>query len=236
VKKFRKFAYIALGIGAVLLVVGLLVWNKTRVFVARAATTGGVVTELIEVRDNDGGSSTFKPVVKFSAPGGEEVTFTSSYSSRPPAYDVGEAVEVLYEPADLRGARIKGFGSLWLGPLILGGLGAVFSVIGASILLASRASGKKRSYLMAYGNAIQTEVQGVDRNTDVAVNGRNPWRITSQWLDPAANKMRIFHSESLWFDPTKFVTSKQVTVLLDPQDPQRYHMDVSFLPEIDAER
>jgi len=235
-KKFRKFAYIALGIGTVLLVVGLLVWNQTRSFVARAATTSGVVTELIEVRDDDGSSSTFKPVVKFNAPGGEEVSFTSSFSSRPPAYDVGEAVAVLYEPGDLHGARIKGFGSLWLGPLILGGLGAVFSIIGASILYAGRAGVKQRDYLMAYGNAIQTDLQGVDRNTDLTVNGKNPWRITSQWLDPAANKIRIFHSENLWFDPTKFVTSKQVTVLVAPKDPRRYHMDVSFLPEVDAER
>lgn len=234
-KKFRKFAYVSLAIGALLLVIDLALWTKTRAFVARAATTSGVVTELIEVRDKDDGTSTFKPVVKFNAPGGEEVTFTSSFSSRPPAYAVGETVEVLYESRDLHGARIKGFGSLWLGPLILGGLGAAFAIIGASILYAGRVSAQQRSYLMAYGNAIQTEIQGVNRNTDVAVNGTNPWRISSQWLDPATSKMRIFHSESLWFDPTKFVTGKQVTVLLDPKDPKRYHMDVSFLPEVEGE-
>ena len=37
---------------------------------------------------------------------------------------------------------------------------------------------------MAYGNAIETEVQGVDRNTSVEINGQNPWRISSQWLGP----------------------------------------------------
>lgn len=57
------------------------------------------------MREDDGGSSTFKPVVKFAAPGGEQITFTSSYSSRPPAYDVGETVDVLFVPGD---ARIKG--------------------------------------------------------------------------------------------------------------------------------
>ena len=191
---------------------------------------------MIEVQDKDGSASTFKPVVKFTAASGEQVTFTSSYSSRPPAYAVGETVPVLYAPRDARDARINGFGSLWLGSVILVGLGAAFSAVGASILYAGRASVKKRSYLMAYGNAIKTEVQGVDRDTDVAVNGINPWRITSQWLDPATNKMRVFHSESLWFDPTTFVTSKQVTVLLDPKDPKRYHMDVSFLPEVEEER
>ena len=48
-----------------------------------------------------------------------------------------------------------------------------------------------------------------------------------------SNKLRVFHSENLWFDPTRFATAKTVTVLLDPKDPKRYHMDVSFLPELD---
>ena len=146
---------------------------------------------------------------------------------------MGEAVEVLFVPGD---ARIKGFGSLWLGPLILGGLGTVFSAIGLSILLVGRANARKAEYLMAYGNAIQTDVQGVVYNTSLTVNGRHPWRITSQWLDPASNKVRVFNSADLWFDPTRFLAAKQVTVLLDPKNPQRYHMDVSFLPELDEGR
>ena len=227
-KKFRGFVYVFLGVGILLLFLALALWNKTRGFIARAATAHGTVTELIEVRDSDGGSSTFKPVVKFVAPTGEEVSFTSSHSSRPPAYDVGEAVEVLFLPGD---ARIKDFGSLWMGPLILGGLGAAFAAIGLSILAVGRANTRKAVYLMAYGNAIQTDVQGVVLDTSLTVNGRHPWRITSQWLDPASNKMRVFDSANVWFDPTKFVTSRQVTVLLDPKDPKRYHMDISFLPQ-----
>jgi uncharacterized protein DUF3592 len=234
--KFRKFAYIALGLGALLLFISLVLWNKTRLFVAHATTAQGVVTDLVTVRDKDGGSDTYKPEVKFSTEEGKEITFTSSFSSRPPAYDVGESVPVLYLPRQPHEARIKGFGSLWSGCLILAGLGATFSLAGYSILRARKAGTKKRDYLMAYGNAIQTDVQGVERNTSVAINGRNPWRITSQYLDPATNKVRVFHSENLWFDPAKFVTSKQVTVLLDPKDPQRYHMDVSFLPEMDEAR
>lgn len=229
-RKFRVFIHVFLGVGILMLLLALALWNKTRGFIARAATATGTVTELIEVRDDDGGSSTYKPVVKFVDPGGEEIRFTSSYSSRPPAYDVGEAVEVLFVPGD---ARIKGFGSLWLGPLILGGLGTVFTAIGLSIFGVGRANARQAAYLMAYGNAIQTDVQGVVYNTSLTVNGRHPWRITSQWLDPVSNKVRVFHSENLWFDPTTFVTARQVTVLLDPKNPQRYHMDISFLPELE---
>jgi hypothetical protein len=227
-KKFRGFIYVFLGIGILMLILALVLWSKTRGFIARAASTQGTVTELVEVRDDDDGSLTFKPVVKFVAASGEEISFTSSYSSRPAPYDVGETVEVIYLPGD---ARIKGFGSLWFGPLILGVLGTVFAAIGSSILFIGRADARKAKYLMAYGDAIQTDLQGVTHNTSLTVNGRHPWRITSQWLDPVSNKVRVFNSANLWFDPTRFVTARQVTVLLDPKDPKRYHMDVSFLPE-----
>jgi hypothetical protein len=226
-KRFRWFVVIFLGVGILMLFGALVFWNKTRSFLARAHQASGTVVELIEVRDNEG-SSMWKPVVAFTA-NGRKTTFTDSVSSRPAAYDVGEAVTVLYLPGE---AHIKGFSSLWLGTTILGGLGVVFTGIGAGIVFGMRAGEKKKHYLLAYGNAIETEIQGVDRNTGVEVNGQNPWRISSQWLDPKTNLVRIFHSENLWFDPSSFMKRKKVTVLVDPNNPKRYHMDISFLPDI----
>ncbi|MEO8061321.1 MAG: DUF3592 domain-containing protein [Pseudomonadota bacterium] len=229
-KKFRWVVYVILGVGISVLALALVLANETRGFVAQAASAPGTVIELFEFRRKKGASSNFRPVVKFAVPSGEEITFTSSYGSRPPAYQVGESVEVLYLPGD---ARIKGFAPLWAGPLIVGGIGVAFTAVGLCILLLGRANARKAKYLMAYGTAIQTDVQGVVHNRNRKARGRHPWRITSQWLDPASSKMRVFESANLWFDPTKFMTSKQVTVLLDPKDSTRYHMDVSFLPEMD---
>jgi len=230
-QKFRWFIIVFLGIGVLLLLVAALLWNDTRSFLARARETSGEVIELREVRDNDGGSSTWKPVVRFTAGNGRNITFASSFSSNPAPYDVGERVSVLYLPGEPDEARIRGFGSLWLGATIVGGIGAVFTLIGAGIVFANKSGERKKHYLMAYGNAIETEVQGVERNTSLEINGRNPWRITSQWLDASSNTVRIFHSENLWFDPSSFMKRKKVTVLLDPNNPKRYHMDISFLPD-----
>lgn len=215
-----------------MLLFSMLLWNKTRHFLARAQQAPGTVVELREVRDSEG-SSTWKPVVRFETASGRGVSFADSVSSKPAAYDVGEAVTVLYLPEEPEEAHIKGFSSLWLGTAILGGLGLAFSGVGGGIIYATRAGEKKKHFLMAYGNAIETDLQGVDRNTSVEINGQNPWRISSQWLDPHSNTMRIFHSENLWFDPSSFVKRKKVTVLLDPNNPKRYHVDVSFLPQVE---
>jgi hypothetical protein len=230
-KRFRWLVIAFLGVGTLMLVAALLLWNETRSFVARAHQASGQVVELREVRDADDGSSTWRPVVSFTAGDDRKVTFASSFSSNPAPYDVGETVTVLYLPDEPEGARIQGFGSLWLGPLVLGGLGLVFAGIGGGIVLGARAGDQKKHYLLAYGNAIETDLQGVDRNTSVEINGKNPWRISSQWLDPRSNTVRVFHSENLWFDPTGYMKRKKITVLLDPNNPKRYQMDTSFLPE-----
>jgi len=231
-KAMRLISWLFPAIGGLLLLGALLLWNSTRQFVSRAHTVPGTVVDLIEQRDSDG--VTYSPKVQFTTPAGREITYVESFSGNPAPYDVGERVEVLYSTDKPGKGRIKGFMSLWMGPLILGGIGFVFAAIGGGIFVAQRTGKRKKDYLMAYGTAIQTDLQGVERNTSFEVNGKNPWRITSQYLDPATRKLRVFHSENLWFDPSKFVTSKQMTVLLDPKDPKRYHMDVSFLPELEG--
>jgi hypothetical protein len=221
------FALIGLGLLAGALALAL----NTRSFIATAKHAQGSVIELIEKRDSDG-SVTYKPVVAFTADSGASVNFTSSFSSNPPAYDVGEAVEVLYAPDNPNSARIRGFGSLWLGPTILGCLGAVFAAIGFGILIVSRLNKKKREWLMAYGTEIQADFQSVERNTSLKVNGRSPWRIIAQWQNPETGQLHVFNSENVWFDPTNHVTTKQLKVLLDPKNAKRYHVDISFLPQL----
>lgn len=140
------FGVIGLGLlaGALALVL------NTRAFIVTAKHASGTVTELVPKRDKDDGSTTYTPVVMFEADSGASVSFTSSFSSNPPSYDVGEKVDVLYAPAK----------------------------------------------------------------------------------NPESGHLHVFNSENLWFDPTQHVTTKQLRVLLDPNDATRYHIDVSFLPQL----
>ncbi len=224
------FAVIGLGLlaGAIALTL------NTRAFIATAKHAPGTVTELVPKRDKDDGSTTYTPVVMFEADSGASVSFASSFSSNPPSYVVGERVEVLYAPGNPNEARINGFGSLWFGSMILGGLGTVFSTIGFGIVVASRLRKRKRDWLMAYGTEVQADFQSVERNTSLKVNGKSPWRIVAQWQNPESGRLHVFNSENLWFDPTKFVTTRQLKVLLDPKNSKRYHLDISFLPQLES--
>jgi hypothetical protein len=71
------------------------------------------------------------PVVEFTSADGTQRKFEDSTGSKPPAYEVGERVEVLYRADSPEDAKINSFSSLWLLPLIFGGLGLLIAGIAA---------------------------------------------------------------------------------------------------------
>jgi hypothetical protein len=122
---FGIFLLIGLGLlgGAAFLVV------DTRSDIARADKADGSVIALIGERDSDG-DTMYYPRVRYVTRSGNPVEFTGSVGSSPAAFDVGEPVAVLYDPAEPEGARIDSFFQLWFAALILGGIGLVFAAIG----------------------------------------------------------------------------------------------------------
>jgi hypothetical protein len=83
------------------------------------------------------------------------VEFTGSVGSRPAAFDVGEAVAILYDPVNPRDARINSFFQLWFAPLILGFLGLVFTSIGGGAVVGLVRSRNRPSAAIAASPPIQ---------------------------------------------------------------------------------
>lgn len=82
------------------------------------ATTTGIVVELEESDDSEGGCCVYSPVIEFEA-NGQTFTFEGDNASYPPAYEVGEQVEVIYNPADPGTAQINKWTERWLFPIII---------------------------------------------------------------------------------------------------------------------
>ena len=74
--------------GGVSLLIGVLMLFSQRELLAEGVRAEGEVIRLV-------GSDTLAPVVRFSAEDGRTVEFVSPMSSNPPAFEVGERVEVL---------------------------------------------------------------------------------------------------------------------------------------------
>ncbi|OMH38925.1 DUF3592 domain-containing protein [Motiliproteus sp. MSK22-1] len=223
-----KYVFTLIGLG--MLVGAFFLYQSTNEFLKDALTTEGTVVELIRSRSTD--STTYRPVVRFITRGGSAVEFTSSAGSNPPSYSTGETVEVLFHESSPENAKINGFFSLWGGAVILGGMGAVFFLVGLSILLFKRRHKHKIEQLQKTGVPIKAKFISVDRNRSVRVNGRSPYKICAQWKNPATSEIHIFESENIWFDPTNHINVEELTVLIERSNPKKYHVDISFLPKV----
>ena len=120
---------------------GVYWYNVNTAFVDTAVRTKGEVVDvkrIEETRRRDGRTReevTYYPVVEFDDGDGQTHEFRSSAGSNPPAYSEGDRVEVLYDPGDPQQASINSFTSLWVGPLVTGGLGAVFALMSLGALV-----------------------------------------------------------------------------------------------------
>ncbi len=226
--KVIKYVFTVIGLG--MLVGAFFLFKGTQAFLVEAIVTEGRVVELVESRSSD--SSTYAPVVEFKTFNGTTFEFLSSSGSNPPSYDVGEIIEVLYQEADPKSARINSFMSLWGGTTILAGLGTVFFSIGFIILLVGILNSRKIKYLKAHGVKINTKLKSVELNSSLKVNGRSPYNIYAQWENPASSKLHVFKSENIWFDPSEHINGDDITVLIEKDNPEKYYVDISFLPKL----
>ncbi|MCK5726951.1 MAG: DUF3592 domain-containing protein [Thiotrichaceae bacterium] len=222
--------YIFSIVGLAMLLGAFFLYTNTQNFLKTAITTNGTVTQLI--RSNSRDSIVYRPVVEFKTKEGKLIEFTSSTGRNPPSYSRGEVIKILYSPSSPEKARIKGFFSLWGGASIVGGLGAVFFIIGFSILLSGIINTRKIKYLKKHGRPIKAKFQSVERNTSLKVNGRSPYQVYAQWRNPTTGELHVFHSENIWFNPNGHINREEITVLIGKDNPKKYHVDISFLPNI----
>jgi hypothetical protein len=98
-------------------------WGVYAAFTAYKLDTDGEVTtgtviQLEESSTQEGGCCVYSPVVQFQV-NGQTYTFDGGNASDPPAYEVGESVSVIYDPADPNTAQINKWTERWLFPFII---------------------------------------------------------------------------------------------------------------------
>ena len=138
-RAFLIFGGIFAGIGAIFLTFGLVLGYQTRTFLGTASRAEGEVIALECRRSHPRRGRRFTvyhyyPVVKYTAADGQTVQFIGQVGSKPPAFRVGQKVEVLSNPEQPRSARINSFFELWFAPMIFTGLGGIFLLMGVVAL------------------------------------------------------------------------------------------------------
>ena len=132
----RGLTILSFVLGAVFLIVALLplgigAWLYARAsdFTSTAAQTSGTIVDIHASTDSD--RTTYKPEFEYTDAAGDTHRVVSSWSSNPPAYHVGDPVQVLYDPKTPSYGQIKSIWVQWIGPIIS------FSCAGVPLALAA---------------------------------------------------------------------------------------------------
>jgi hypothetical protein len=173
---------------------------------------------------------TYAPIVRFVTEDGRSIEFISKAGSNPPRYSKGDTVEVLYSSSSPENATINDFSSLWMGPLIVGGPGLALVLLGAGIIVIPGLKGRKNERLRRTGTAVEADFQGIEKNKNLNIGGRNPFNVITVWRDPSTSETHTFRSDNLWYDPTGQIDREKITVFMERNNPKKYYVDLSFLP------
>ncbi len=232
-KTIRTMQIVFGAVAMIFLIASISAAINTLNFLENAIGTEGEVIALAESRSSDSHNSLYAPVVMFTTTEGKEEVFVSSSSSYPAAYDVGESIEVLYLEEDPSEVKIKGFFSFWGISFITGVMGVMFAIFPVTMLVIGIKKTKKKAMLKRNKITIKAKYLGVRMNTMVSINGAQPYVIEAQWKEPNSNKVHVFKSENIWFDPSDFINTEELTIFVDhPRKPKNYWMDISFLPKL----
>lgn len=214
-------------LGLVLLGIGAAFAVSTAAFQASAERTDGTVVALNErTRITGSGGRTWYPTVEYTVDG-RVYSFDSSTGSNPPAYATGDTVPVAYDPKNPSDAQIATFSSAYLMPMVFGGVGAVFTPVGAGLFLAGRRRLRQRKWLRANGRETWATIAEIGIETSVKINGRHPYVVRATWYDERTGRTHAATSDNLRHDPGPGLRGRtHVRVLYDPADPDRNLVDL----------
>ncbi|WP_438466101.1 DUF3592 domain-containing protein [Marinomonas sp. PE14-40] len=141
----------------------------------------------------------------------------------------GQSVPVIYSESEPGRAILKPHPSLTSPFSILADLGSAMIFCFLLIHLKDFKKQRKVRYLQNHGIEIKTVLRSVEVDPEHESNGKKPYRIYTEWLNPSATALHIFKSDYLLFDPSEMLEDKEVTVLIKKDNPSEYYLDLSFL-------
>ncbi len=123
-KGYKTLAKVCITFSLIFILIAVYLGYRSYSFQQIAISTKGQIVELVERTDSEGGTL-FAPVFTFTDNQGQVQKVYSSVSSYPPIGNVGDTIDILYDPKNPKNADIDTFFSNWGGAIILGGLGLV---------------------------------------------------------------------------------------------------------------
>lgn len=223
------FSLLLIGVGSVCF--SLSVWmgcGAAKLTREGETTVGRVASVATEVeRDSNGNDRiAYRSTIRFRDRAGKsrEIVHNGKLQKR-------QQVEVLYLPSAPQSAELNRFSAIWTAPLLFGGIGLALLGGGAWMVGRCQRASEDRDWLMQNGEKITAEICGVVQQRSYRNHGQRNvlYHLVARTVEPNAFAGIKFESPGIQGEPSGDVVGRSVEILVDPNDPQRYYMDVTQL-------
>lgn len=201
-------------------------WQAQNADYALRIDTLGTVVEMKMIPSAQHGSS--YPIVQFDTPDGESHAFAYPNASYPPAFREGQGVRVLYHAEDPAGtATIDEFLPRYQGILMLLGAGVILGLIGSIGLVVQLRANARQRWFRTHGRTVRAKVEDVRQHRNHRNQSLQLYTVRASGEDPTTGERRHFEHQSK-IDRLDFLLDEgeTITVYVDPNDPDRYWMDL----------
>lgn len=139
----------------------------------------------------------------------------------------GDKVPIYYLPDKPEQATIGG-ADAWFITLLLSAFFVVFGSIGYIGLGKQLLLLRQKKHLQEWGISITAYVDDVYKNNKISINSESPYIIRSTYKSPVDNKVYIFHSDNIWFNPMPYLQDS-IRVKVNPDNYAQYVVETEFL-------
>lgn len=206
--------------GGVCIAAGAAAFVKTKEFADDGVIVKAKVSA-IEGEINDEGETDYTAYVTYEY---EEKEYKrirlKEYSSS--LYE-GKTIELYLDKNNPENVRIKSI--IYLFPAVFTGLGIIFLIIAAIILILRLRGDRRRKRIMETGVRIYAQVKGSVVDTSYTINNKHPCRLECVYYDEASGQPVICTSDIIWEPPETYI-DKYVTVYADREDRSKYVVDL----------
>jgi len=117
---------------------------------------------------------------------------------------------------------------------VFGGIGAVFSLVGAGLLGADGKRRRAARRAIDDGRYVMAKIAGVQVRTNVNTGRGHPRVVECHYQDPDSGVTHVCFSRYLNFDPTGLLTGDEVPVYLDRDSGKPLFVDIdAVLPPME---
>lgn len=221
----ESFTYLLFAIvGMVFLVVGIFLTYNTLFSKTEKVQTTGIITSIESDRKSDGGYE-YEVWVQYDANG---KTYESELGSYVSSFYEGQTIDIYYEKENPKKIGTEGTELMIL----------IFPVVGLIVMVAGIIGfvGKKKrkqeiDELKNNGQLIHATFIESKRNMAYAVNGRHPYNVFAEWVDPEDGKTYTFKSDNMWGNTWDMIGEygsavKEIPVYINRENKDKYYMDL----------